>query len=129
MIISIYSAIDGAAVKFVDAVPYSVLIFVLTAVFVTPVILWRVGWEALKQEGRAHWFQAGAIGVLSLLSYMLVLVVYSFAPVSYAGAIREVSIVLGALAGWLWLKELFGVIRVVGAAVIFAGILIILVGG
>lgn len=73
--------------------------------------------------------QAGAIGSLSLLAYMLVLITYTFAPVSYGGAIREISIVFGALAGWLWLKESFGLVRVVGAVAIFAGIVTILVGG
>lgn len=70
-----------------------------------------------------------AIGVLMLVAYMLVLVVYGFSSVSYAGAIREISIVFGALAGWLWLKEKFGFVRVAGALVIFSGILIILIAG
>ncbi len=127
--ISIYSVIDGAAVKLADAVPYTVLVFALNAAFGLPVILKLFGWKSVKAEGRSHWLQAAAIGCLSLLAYMLVLVVYSYAPVSYAGAIREISIVFGALAGWLWLKESFGRVRAVGALVIFIGILTILVSG
>jgi drug/metabolite transporter (DMT)-like permease len=129
VIISIYSAIDGAAVKLADAVPYTVIVFLLTAIFVTPIILRKYRWAEIWKVGQAHWLESAAIGVLSLLAYMLVLIVYSFARVSYAGAVREMSIVLGALAGWLWLKEPFGLVRVVGALLIFAGILIIIVGG
>ncbi len=129
LIISVYSAIDGAAVKRVDPVAYTALVFVLTSVFALPPILHRFGWAAVRAGGRAHWRLAGSIGCLSLLSYMLVLVTYTFAPVSYAGAIREVSIVFGALAGWLWLKESFGPVRVLGALIIFAGILTILIAG
>lgn len=129
VIISIYSAIDGAAVKLVDAIPYTVIVFILTAVFVTPVILRQHGWKEIWSVGRQHWLQDAIIGILSLLAYMLVLVVYSFAPVSYAGAIREISIVLGALAGWVWLKEKFGFVRVIGALVIFTGILVIFFEG
>jgi drug/metabolite transporter (DMT)-like permease len=129
LIISLYSVIDGAAVKLTDAPAYTVLVFVLTAVFGLPVMLKLYGWQAVKVEGRARWLPAAAIGVLSLLAYMLVLIAYSFSPVSYAGAIREISIVFGALAGWLWLKEEFGSMRLVGALVIFVGILTILIGG
>jgi drug/metabolite transporter (DMT)-like permease len=127
--ISIYSVIDGAAVKLADAAAYTVLVFVLTAIFAIPVIFKLYGWGAIKTEGRSHWLRAAAIGCLSLLAYMLVLYTYTFAPVSYGGAIREISIVFGALAGWLWLKESFGFVRAIGAAVIFAGILTILLGG
>jgi drug/metabolite transporter (DMT)-like permease len=129
LIISIYSVIDGAAVKLTDAPAYTVLVFVLTAVFGIPVIFKLYGWQAIKAEFRSAWPRAAAIGCLSLLAYMLVLITYTFAPVSYGGAIREISIVFGALAGWLWLKESFGPVRLVGSAVIFAGILTILVSG
>jgi multidrug transporter EmrE-like cation transporter len=47
------------------------------------------------------------------------------AHVSYSGAIREVGVVMGAIAGWQFLGEKFGAARVIGATVIFAGILII----
>lgn len=40
-------------------------------------------------------------------------------------AVREVSVVLAALAGWLWLGEPLGGMRVVGALLICAGIVAI----
>ncbi len=112
-----------------DAVAYTVLIFILNAIFIIPVITRLYGWQTIMQVGRDQWRQAAAISLLDLGSYTLVLVSFTLAPVAYVGAIREISIVFGALAGWLWLKESFGQIRVLGAAVIFMGILIILVGG
>ncbi len=129
LVISIYSVIDGAAVKHTSAASYTVLVFILTALFAIPVIFRLYGWRTVKAVGRLHWLQAAGIGVLSLLAYMLVLFTYTFAKVSYGGAIREISIVFGALAGWLWLKESFGVVRAVGAVIIFIGILTIVVGG
>jgi len=129
LVISIYSVIDGAAVKLTDAPAYTVLVFVLSALFGIPALLKLYGWRTVVRESRSHWLRAAAIGSLSLLAYMLVLISYTLAPVSYGGAIREVSIVIGALAGWLWLKEGFGLVRVVGAMVIFVGILIIVIAG
>jgi drug/metabolite transporter (DMT)-like permease len=78
---------------------------------------------------RRHWLRITAVGVLTILSYMLVLQAYSLSRVSYVGAVREISIVFGALAGWLWLAEPFGATRVAGSALIFAGILVIAVAG
>jgi drug/metabolite transporter (DMT)-like permease len=127
--ISAYSVIDGAAVKRMDAPAYTVLVFLLAAIFGLPVVIRLYGWAAVKEVGRTRWPRAALIGGLSFLAYMLVLVTFTFAPVSYGGAIREVSIVFGALAGWLWLKESFGVVRVVGSILIFIGILTIVVAG
>jgi drug/metabolite transporter (DMT)-like permease len=50
---------------------------------------------------------------------------YSIAPLSYSGAVREVSVVFGAFAGWWFLKEQMGGMRIFGAAIIFVGILVI----
>jgi drug/metabolite transporter (DMT)-like permease len=43
--------------------------------------------------------------------------------------VREVSVVFGALAGWLWLGESFGPRRTLAALMIFCGILIIALTG
>jgi drug/metabolite transporter (DMT)-like permease len=129
LMISIYSVVDGAAVTLMDAASYTVLVFLLNALFVIPVITRLYGRKAILDVGRKHWRQVTAIGFLDIGSYMLVLIAFTLAPVVYAGAVREISIVFGALAGWLWLKESFGRIRVIGATIIFAGILTILLAG
>jgi drug/metabolite transporter (DMT)-like permease len=129
LMISIYSVIDGAAVRLMDAASYTVIVFILNAIFVIPVITRMYGWQAVMEVGRKQWRQVTAIGFLDIGSYMLVLIVFSLAQVAYAGAIREISIVFGALAGWLWLKESFGRIRVIGAIIIFTGIVTILIAG
>ena len=69
------------------------------------------------------------LGLLSLLAYWLVLNAYAIAPVSYAGAMREMSVVFGALTGWIFLKEGFGAVRAFGSVIIFAGILIVAIAG
>ena len=57
------------------------------------------------------------------------MIAYTFAPLSYSGAIREVSVVIGAFLGWRFLSEQMGGTRMLGAAVIFAGILVIAILG
>jgi drug/metabolite transporter (DMT)-like permease len=127
--ISIYSVIDGAAVRMVSPLPYTVLVLSLANAFFTPLVLLRYGRRAVVSEWRTNWLRIIIVGILSFASYMLVLVSYTLAPVSYAGAVREVSIVFAAFMGWRWLREDLGLLRILGASVIFVGIIIIAIGG
>jgi drug/metabolite transporter (DMT)-like permease len=43
--------------------------------------------------------------------------------------VREISVVFGAIAGWWFLKERMGGLRVLGAGVIFVGVLVIAMFG
>lgn len=123
--VSIYSAIDGAAVRQVTPLPYTVMVIGLAGVLITPLIVLRYGGRAVLAEMRVNWPLIVLTGVLSLLTYMLVLLAYSFSPVSYGGAVREISVVIAAFIGWRWLGEGFGRARLLGSALIFVGILVI----
>jgi drug/metabolite transporter (DMT)-like permease len=127
LLISIYSILDGLAVQMTPATPYTVVMLGLSGVFFTPFAVRGNGWRKTLAVGRNYWWQILVIGVAGLLAYGLVLNVYAIAQVSYAGAIREVSIVFAALAGWKLLGEPMGRIRVIGSIVIFIGILLIAV--
>jgi drug/metabolite transporter (DMT)-like permease len=127
--ISVYSAIDGAAVRLAPAPSYLALIMVLTAAFAAPFVFARCGLRDAVACWRAQAPRIILVGVLSPVAYLLVLRAYAISGVAYAGALREVSIVLAALAGWLLLKEPFGAVRVAGSCLIFAGILVIAVAG
>jgi drug/metabolite transporter (DMT)-like permease len=127
--ISIYTAIDGAAVRFVSPTPYTVLLFFLSVILVAPIVLWRYGPRAVITEWHANWPRIILVGMLSIAAYILVLQAYTLAHVSYAGAVREISVVFAAFIGWRWLGERFGVVRTIGAILIFTGILVIAVVG
>ncbi len=63
------------------------------------------------------------VALLSPAGYAVVLSAMRLAPVSYVGAARESSVIFAALLGWLVLREGFGLRRLLAAAVIFLGIL------
>ena len=128
VLIALYTVIDGAAVRFVPPGPYNGLVLGLTAMFLTPFILVRYDRRTLLAEWRRHGWRIVAVGALLLLSYGLVLYAYTFARVAYAGAVREVSVVFAALAGW-WLGEPMGRLRLLGAVLICAGIGLIALAG
>ncbi|MBI2757327.1 MAG: EamA family transporter [Chloroflexi bacterium] len=127
--ISIYSTIDGAAVKQTAPFPYAVLILFIAPALMTPFVIRRYGWTMLKDELVTHRLRLIVIGMLSISAYLLALWAYSLAKVSYSGAVREVSVVMGAFAGWQFLGEKLGGLRVLGAAIIFSGILVIAIFG
>jgi drug/metabolite transporter (DMT)-like permease len=127
--ISLYSAVDGAAVRLTEPLPYIELVMSLTAILLTPLILMRYGGRAVVAEWRVNWLRIALVGIATMFAYIFVLRAYAIASVSYAGAIREISVVFGALAGWRWLGEGFGLPRTIGATLIFLGILVIAVVG
>lgn len=127
--ISIYSAIDAAAVRMMSPAAYNVLVLGLTALFITPVVMARYGYRSVIVEGRAEWPRIIAVGVLLLLAYLFVLQAYSMARASYVGALREISVVIAALAGWRVLGEGFGIARTAGAVLIFSGIVVVAIAG
>ncbi len=129
LIISAYSVIDGAAVKRTGPVSYAALAYFVSSAYLTPYVVARHGWQALKQEFAAHHWRLIVTGAMIVVAYLLALWAYRLSSVSYSGAIREVGVVMGAFVGWQFLGEKFGPVRMAGAVVIFAGILVIAVFG
>ena len=62
---------------------------------------------------------------MSTLAYSMVLAAGRLAPVGYVAALRESSVVLGAAAGWLLLNERLGRARLISAAVVAAGLVLL----
>jgi drug/metabolite transporter (DMT)-like permease len=120
--ISIYSIIDGAAVRFTPVLPYTIVVLNGAALLAAPAIFLRYGRRKVLQEWRVNRRAICLVGGLSLVTYLLVLSAYAIAPVGYAGAIRETSIAIAALLGWRWLGEPFGAGQAVGIVAILAGI-------
>ena len=74
------------------------------------------------EAARRNWLAVLLFGILSPLAYILVLFAVQLAPVSVVAPGREVSVVLVGLAGWLFFREPHPVQRLVGAAVVLAGV-------
>jgi drug/metabolite transporter (DMT)-like permease len=128
-IISVYTFVDGRAVRITPVLPYGLSMFVMIPFVTTPYLTHRYGWSSFTKiwNNNRRYLLLG--GVLGLVAYMLALYAYTFAPLSYSGAVREVSAVIGAFLGWRFLKEEMGGIRVVGAAIVFAGVMVIAIFG
>jgi len=129
LVISVYTLVDGYAVKQGPALPYGLCLFTLMPVLTTPLIVRHYGREHFIKGFRDQPARLLLVGFLGVIAYLLALFAYSIAPVNYSEAIREVSVVMGAFAGWYFLGEKMGKIRILGAVVIFVGIVMIAIFG
>lgn len=129
LIISLYTLIDGIAVKDGPALNYGLTMFMMVPVLTTVYNLRRFGWKRFASAWDGPRLPLILAAILGVVAYLFALFAYTIAPVSYSGAIREVSVVIGAFLGWQFLGEKMGGIRVFGSAFIFAGILTIALFG
>jgi drug/metabolite transporter (DMT)-like permease len=129
LIISLYTLIDGTAVKNGPALPYALTMFMFVPILTTTYNIRRFGWKPFLAAWKGPRLPLILTAVLGVVAYLLALIAYSFAPLSYSGAIREVSVVIGSFLGWQFLEEPMGGTRVLGSIIIFVGILIIAIVG
>jgi drug/metabolite transporter (DMT)-like permease len=105
---------------------YTYLALWLTLLMVTPLTLRQVGWAGLKAELRGSRLSSVLAGFTTLAAYAMVLyAIRGGTPASYAGAVREISVVFGAAAGVLLLREPGSRMRVAGAVCVAAGVALI----
>ena len=91
LIISLYTLIDGTAVKNGPPLPYALTMFMLVPAITTTYNVRRFGWKQFASAWRGPRIPLILTAVLGVVAYLLALIAYSFAPLSYSGAIREVS--------------------------------------
>jgi drug/metabolite transporter (DMT)-like permease len=128
--ISMYTVIDRAGIRLVEPLLYTYLALLLTTLLLTPYTLRLVGWAGLKAELRSSRLNSVTAGFTTMAAYAVVLyAMRNGVPASYAGAVREISVVFGAMAGVWLLKESGSAMRVVGSVAVAAGVAVIALFG
>jgi len=125
---SVGAVVDKRGVTVTDVFLYTYYLDVMLFLFLLANVLLTTSKVHFLEEIRAHWARgilAGAVLFASFLSYRVGL---QMAKVSYAVSVRQVSAVFGVLGGILLFRERFGRVRVVGAALIVAGVALLRVG-
>ncbi|MBT9586506.1 EamA family transporter [bacterium] len=120
--ISVYTAIDGWAVKITPALSYFVAQWTLSVLLALPALLWLSTPRRLVMVLQREKGAVALVGAASGLAYLLALQAYTMAPVAYAGAVRELSVVLAAWIGWRVAGESGGSARLAASLMIFVGI-------
>lgn len=123
-----YTVVDASGVRAAgDPILYAVWFFLLSAVTMSVTALARRGRRfvtAALQELPGSAKSAG----FNLATYTLALYAYSVAPVAPMAALRETSIVFGAILAALVLKEPFGLRRGVLALTLAGGLALLQLG-
>jgi drug/metabolite transporter (DMT)-like permease len=123
VLIAIYTSIDGAGVRASgESFRYTIFLFWLASSMFLPIVVHRRRWSGIAASLRREGWRYVAAGVASLAAYSLVLVAARSVALGSVAAIREMSVVFGALAGWLLLKEPLVARRLAGTVVITLGV-------
>ncbi len=122
VLIAVYTLWDAAAVTVSQLPPVGFYwgSVVMQAVLLAVPALRR--WPETRRVAREQWPAVLIFGVLGPLAYILILAAIQLAPVSIVAPAREVSVVLVGLAGWLLFREPHPVQRLIGAAIVLAGV-------
>jgi len=109
-----------------DGVRYGVALMPLSALTISLVGLARGRGRAFVATVPKQWSRYLGAGACLTAAYTMVLAAVRFAPVGYVTMLRESSIVIGAFAGWLLLKEHLGHRRVVSSMVMAVGMVLLI---
>jgi drug/metabolite transporter (DMT)-like permease len=126
--IAAYTTVDGVGVRLsASPVGYIGWLMVLESLCVPMFALARRRDVVLKQRPRI--LLAGlAAGALSVLAYGLVLWAQTRGALAPIAALRETSVIFGAIIGTLIFREPFGRTRIVATVLVAAGIVLLNVG-
>ena len=126
--IATYSLVDAAGSRHAGSgAAYGLTLQVLTGCTLSVAGFARNRQGAMVRQLRTKFWRLFAAGVLVTLAYTMVIIAFRHAPVGYVSVLRESSVVIGALLGWIFLHERLGRHRLVSALVMAAG-LALLVG-
>jgi drug/metabolite transporter (DMT)-like permease len=129
--IAIYSLIDAHGAReagddALDGVRYAFALMPASAVTITVLGVARGRRRALTTTLRTRWTRYLGAGACLTAAYTMVLVAVRLAPVGYVTMLRESSIVIGAVAGWLLLHEHLGRHRAISSAVMAGGMVLLI---
>lgn len=125
--IAAYSLIDGIGVRQSGSpLGYATWLFALQGL-VVPTVCWlRAPDRRLLAKEVASWWRLGLLGgLLSLVAYAIVVWAQSLAPLAFVSALRECSVLLAGVIGFLFFKERFSKCRTALTVLAVAGIAVL----
>jgi drug/metabolite transporter (DMT)-like permease len=124
VVIATYSVVDKVGVTHVNPMLYIYVVFLVSALVIAPYMLLARRASVAREWGKNR-FTIVAAGIMFVLAYVLVLIALTGTQVSFVASVREMSVVFGAALGTIVLREAFGPQKLVGALLIFGGIVCI----
>lgn len=123
-----YTVVDAKGIRLSgDSLGYLVWFFLIDGLGIALITAAYRG-KAVFMAMRSHIASGVFAGLLSLISYGAALIALSMAPAAKLAAIRETSVIFGAILAALWLKESFGARRITLACVLAFGLILMQMG-
>jgi drug/metabolite transporter (DMT)-like permease len=123
--ITVYTIVDGSGARISgDPVAYTLWLFVLSSIVVGSYGYVRIG-PTLLAAARTHWPITAMGSALSVAAYVIAIWAMTVAPIALVAALRETSVLFGALFATLILREPWIAARVVSAVMVLAGALLL----
>lgn len=116
-----YTLVDASGVRRSgSSLPYVAALLFVVAVLFTMVVVAARPIPVLVASIRS--LSTLGAGLMSGAAYAMVLVAVRLAPVGFVSTLRETSVILGVLGGWLVLDESMGPRRTAGAVIVLGGV-------
>jgi drug/metabolite transporter (DMT)-like permease len=120
--IAIYSVSDKLAVAATPPLVYNWWVFAGNTILWMPFVWRRTRFNMNIRELQDNWRNIIATSVMSVSAYATALAALALTSASYVVAGRGLSVVIGALLGYILLREKFGWERIIGASLMVAGL-------
>ena len=122
--IVLYSVNDKVGVAYINAIVYLNLKDLLAVIVMTPFV-YRKGLPQVKEILKEKWKYCVTIGYGSIGTYLMILFAFTMGKVGYISALREFSIVIGSILGFMFLKEKVTIGKIAGIILVIAGLVFI----
>jgi drug/metabolite transporter (DMT)-like permease len=121
VVISMYTVVDGIGLRLAgDPVSYICWLFFLQPVPFIPLLVFKHR-ERFMTQIKSRWSVSLLGGLCTCTSYGLAMYAMAFIPIALVAALRETSVIFGAIIAAVFLHERFGPIRYIAAGLVTAG--------
>jgi drug/metabolite transporter (DMT)-like permease len=128
-VIVVYTLVDGLGARAADSGPVYVAWMLAGTALLLLVWMLAARGASFIRAFRKEWLFALGTGGLSLVSYAISLWAMTIAPIGLVAALRETSVLFGALIGTIFFGESFGPKRWLALGLIVAGIIVLRLSG
>ena len=127
--IGTYTVVDAHAARQFGGVLYVLGVFIMMGLCTTVTGVIGGRWGDLHTLTPDVWGRTGLAGIMTVVTYGLVLLAVQHAPVGYVAALRESSVLIATVVGWQMLGEQRGHVRTAAAGIIVTGLVLLVAAG
>jgi len=128
LLTAIYTVIDAYGIRLAPHKQAFIAWFFLIEGIGISLIVSFMRRDGLKTKIARDWRGGVIAGILGLITYTSALYAFALAPIAPMAALRETSVVFGAVLAAVWLKEDFGIRRVILSIILAGGLILMQIG-